>query len=494
MKILHLLTLIFVLNKLFGQHLILADPINLFKIEYESYFDSTITPNLTIRPIITNNDIYNWKIKVRSELYFNNNAPNYENMGNRFIGKGIGSFNSINISYLGKYFSFAIEPFYLNSQNKPIEIIGRNGIFSKLNDVPYNRSSYEPFGFRESMIFVHYNNIGFGFSNSNLWWGPGIHNSLVMTNNTTGFPHIMIGTLNEKRYKNIGYNLRYYFSKLDKTLGNPYFTALVGSLRFYTTPLITIGLSRNYVSGGLPTDRPFTSRDAALLIFEQLLIDTKIREYPDDWEAHDPWDQTMAAFMMLDFLESKLRLYLEVGTNDHRQNLSDLRAQPDHALAYIIGLRKYSLFNNDNLIGGFEYANLILGRFWSHRATPNWYDRYSYDYSSYDGLRWAAHSGSDSDDFYIYFGYNGNKWSIIPALNYERHGVIFTRPAEVKMELRIDFSYIWKDYRINIFFEREWLEHAGFVPNKWRIGNVIWFGIERDITKDISNKLRLVKN
>jgi len=77
-------------------------------------------------------------------------------MGNRFIGKGIGSFNSINISYLGKYFSFAIEPFYLNSQNKPIEIIGRNGIFSKLNDVPYNRSSYEPFGFRESMIFVHY--------------------------------------------------------------------------------------------------------------------------------------------------------------------------------------------------------------------------------------------------------------------------------------------------------------------------------------------------
>ena len=75
-----------------------------------------------------------------------------------------------------------------------------------------------------------------------------------------------------------------------------------------------------------------------------------------------------------------------------------------------------------------------------------------------------------------------NEILIVPSLNYERHGVLYKRPAEVKMEIRFDFRYEWNDYQFNIYFEREWLEHAGFIANKWRIGNVIWFGVEREIT------------
>ena len=66
---------------------------------------------------------------------------------------------------------------------------------------------------------------------------------------------------------------------------------------------------------------------------------------------------------------------------------------------------------------------------------------------------------------------------------------MYTRPAEVKMEVRLDFRYTYKDYHFNVFFEREWLEHAGFIPEKWRIGNVIWFGVERDLTELFSNTL-----
>ena len=59
------------------------------------------------------------------------------------------------------------------------------------------------------------------------------------------------------------------------------------------------------------------------------------------------------------------------------------------------------------------------------------------------------------------------------------------------MEIRLDIRYKWNDYKFNIYLEREWLEHAGFVLNKWRKGNVIWFGIERDITNMLSNKIRI---
>jgi len=478
-----------------SQQFIPADPFKILEIEQKQFSDSTTVSSLLIRPIVNSENINNWLVVARSEFYYNNNAPNLENIGNRFIGKGSGMFNSINLSYHGKYISLSLEPFYLTSQNNEVMTVGRDAMFGRLNDAGYNKDSpYSSTGLRETQLYLHYKDIGIGYSNANMWWGPGLHSTLTMTNNTTGFPHLMIGTLKEKRFRYIGVDFRYIFSKLDKTIGDPYFTALVGTLRFYTDPLITIGLSRNYLSGGLPTDRPFTSWDAALIVFEGLMIDTKIKEYQSDWDPHDPWDELMSGFLMLDFPESRLRLYGEFGTNDHRQNFSDLRAQPDHASAYTLGIRKYGLFQNDNFITGLEYTNLILGKFWDYRATPNWYDKVNYDYSSYDGQRWAAHSGSDSDDLNIYFGYQSGKWSFIPALNYERHGVLYARPAEVKMELRLDFRYTWNDYRFNVFFEREWLEHAGFIPDKWRIGNVIWFGVERDLTALLSNQLSSLKS
>jgi len=482
------------MGKIFGQNFIYAEANQIIEIEYKQFSDSLNNYNLNIRPIKIEND-NKWYLLFQNEFYYNNNAPNFENIGNKYIGKGFGLFNSLLLSYSGKYISFSLQPFYINSQNKQVNIDGREGIFSRLNDVPFSTSgNYILSGLREMQLYFHYNNYGLGFSNANMWWGPGIHNSLTMTNNTSGFPHLMIGTLKETIFRNLGLNIRYIFSKLDKSIGNPYFTALVGSVRYYSNPIITVGLIRNFLSGGLPTDRPFNQMDAALLVFDQLFLDTKIEKYSNDWEPHDPWDQTMSGFIEVEFYESKLKLYCELGTNDHRQNLSDLRAHPDHAVASILGLRKYGLFNNQSFLFGIEYTNLILAKTWKFRPTPNWYNRDFYDYSSYDNRRWAAHSGSDSDDLYIYFGYHNDRLTILPAFNFERHGVLYLRPPEVKMEMRLDIRYIWKDYKFNIYFEKEWLEHAGFVSNKWRNGNVIWFGIERDLTSLLSNKLGFINN
>jgi len=493
MKTVILSYILFIVNiqTLCSQQVISADPFNMLQIEKKFIEDSLYYSTLIIRPIFNNNK-YKWTISTRSEFYLNSNAPNYENMGNKFIGKGAGAFSSINISYIGKNITFSFEPFYFISQNKEVNNNDREGIFSRLNDVRFNIDSpYEYLGLRETQLYIHHNNIGIGYSNSNMWWGPGLHSSLTMANNTSGFPHLMIGTLNEKKIHNFGYNIRYIFSKLDKTIGDPYFTALVWNLTFYSEPIITFGLSRSYISGGLPTDRPYTQLDAALIVFENLLIDTKIREYPIDWPEHDPWDQVMSGFLSVYFPKSYLKIYLELGTNDHRQNLSDLRSHPDHAAASIFGLRKYGLFNNRSFVFGLEYTNLILAKTWKFRPTPNWYNKPEYDYSSYDGRRWAAHSGSDSDDLFIYFGYQTDELIFIPALNFERHGVLFDRPPEVKMEIRVDFRYKWNSYWFNIFYEREWLEHVGFLPNKWRLGNVLWFGIERDLTKIFSDKIGL---
>ena len=159
------LTFIFFINNLsslLSQQIISADPFNIINIEKSNIeeHDSLFFSSLIIRPFFNNQNINRWDLLVRSEFYFNSNFPNFENMGNKFIGKGAGSFASMNLSYIGKNIIFSFEPFFFISQNKEVSDINREGIFSKLNDVRYNLDMpYKYLGLRETQLYIHHNNL-----------------------------------------------------------------------------------------------------------------------------------------------------------------------------------------------------------------------------------------------------------------------------------------------------------------------------------------------
>ena len=46
----------------------------------------------------------------------------------------------------------------------------------------------------QSSIVVGIRNVQIGLSNENEWWGPGIGNALVLSNNAPGFPHYFLRT------------------------------------------------------------------------------------------------------------------------------------------------------------------------------------------------------------------------------------------------------------------------------------------------------------
>tara|TARA_Y100000590_G_scaffold466415_2_gene641718 strand:- start:794 stop:2296 length:1503 start_codon:yes stop_codon:yes gene_type:complete len=488
---------IIIFSSLFARLYIPADPYYLIYYEYQNYHNGINQKSLLFRPIIENRNFSGFNIILRNEVFLNNNNPNLENMGNKWVGRGIGFFTGYSISYHNNFVSFSIEPFYYINQNKYTENIHRvypydssPDIFNVLNDNRYfSDEPYKTYGIRESHLFFHYKEIGFGISNANMWWGPGIHTSLAMTNNTLGFPYLMIGTIDEKRFDNIGFNFRYYFSKLNKIYGDPYFTALLFSTTFYNDPIITIGFSRNFLSGGVSTDRPFTVLDAALLPFDLLFIDSKIKKYSSEWDAHDPWDQILTGYLSLNFKESGLKLFLELGTDDHRQNFIDLRSQPDHNSAAIIGLRKYGMFNKDNIFGGIEYANIKQSYTNKFRGGGLWWFKDYYNYHSINGRRWTAHSGSDSDDFYLFLGFLKNDLIVIPGFNYERHGIINGTLPEVKIEFRLDIRFVYNDLNFNIFVENELVNNLGFVENNKIDNSVIWFGIEKNLNSFTSSLL-----
>ena len=113
---------------------------------------------------------------------------------------------------------------------------------------------------------------------------------------------------------------------------------------------------------------------------------------------------------------------------------------------------------------------MVQGIYYNILPTPNWYDNIKYNYSSFKGRRWAAHSGADSDDFLVFIGYKDEKKSFIYGLNYERHGVTYHFPPEVKFESRINASYTLGNTQINLIYENEYFEHYGFIDvnrNVW---------------------------
>lgn len=461
----NLILIIFLKSIILCQNYSYADPSYIIFSEFDEYNKFSSNKNL-IRPIFYNK-FNNLSIHTRNAFFINDNAPNGENLDVKYIGKGPGHFNSINISYYSDYLAFSVEPYSTYSSNKNYNLIERSAPFNVLNDEPkkYGKK-YSENGIKDFQLYLHFKNIGIGFSNANMWWGPGIHSSLSMTNNTAGFNYYSIGTLNEIIYKNVGLNFRIIAGDLSpsSSINKQYYSSLTSSLSFKGKNTLTLGFSRNYISGGNGNNvlYDWTINDAAMLVLEGLFVDSK-KDLSYTTGGHDSWDQTLIGFVELYFPLSKSKLFFEIGANDHRQNFFDFRSHPDHTLASIVGFRGKGLLGYDEVLYGFEYINLILGRYWRWRATPNWYNKPDYNYSSFNGRRWAAHSGSDSDDLFLYIGYQNSKFSIVPAVNFERHGVLHSLPPEVKFEFRLNINFMLaNDFSFRIYFENEYQENIGF--------------------------------
>ena len=487
---------------LLAQNYSSADPYYLLKNEKKQFSQYAQKPELdsipkyfhtqVIRPFYTPIENKPFSIRLRNEQYYNENAPNQENMDIKYIGAGNGWYTGYNISFYSNFLAFTVEPYLLRNENKDFEPIERSRPFTHLNDVRiHDKEGYIDSGFREAMIYLHYKGFGVGYGSNNMWWGPGLHSSLTMSNNTIGFPHYSLGTLHDIRIKKWGINTKAILGYLNEETGNDaiYFSALYGIFSYYSNPVISLGLTRQFISGGVELDGYTWGPEKAL----ELLYDDLFRQDIQGTKPYltgsgvDPWDQFLIGYISMSFPASGLLLFLEYGTHDHRFSYGDLITEPDHATGSIIGFRKYGMFENPNLFFVFEYANLIRGRYHIHRGSANWYEKSHYDDLSYLGRRWAAHSGSDSDDFLLMFGLLNDRFVFLPGFNYERHGMINFRVPEVKMEFRLDARYKYKDVWFNLYYEYQHEQHLGFPKDNvyldeatgLRFTNTIMLGIEK---------------
>ncbi|SVE14486.1 uncharacterized protein METZ01_LOCUS467340, partial [marine metagenome] len=171
-------------NWLLAQTHMPADPYYLLFNEKAQFDGKLPMQSNFFRPIYFNTDSTSFSFIIRSETYYNDNAPNQENMDVRYFSKGLGSFKSIQLAFNSPYFSFMAEPYIMPNRFlsvKGISRVGWEGPFSVLNDQPLSGEQRSlNSGIRNLLAAVHYKGIGFGWHAGNRWWGPSIHTSLQM--------------------------------------------------------------------------------------------------------------------------------------------------------------------------------------------------------------------------------------------------------------------------------------------------------------------------
>jgi len=446
------------------------------------FFNQDTISSFTYRPQIIPG-ARGLSIKTNFKYSFST-SPNLDNVGNLFSLKGNNYYYGMTFQYLGKNLIILLEPYMVRKENILLDQSFRGGRYRYTNEAASNYQTRPLIssGIRESLLFFHYNYLGVGISNINQWLGPGIHNTLTMTNNTKGFNQYFIGTLNEKLItKNIGFEGRYTFSKLNNRSGGVYLTNLALLFTFHSDIEYKFGLIRDFLSGGILSkdNRQIKKSDAMQLVFGPLFADSKKSlDYTTDW-GFEPWDQIITGIFEIN-PNKNTRIYIEIGTGDHRKNMTDLLAHWDHNIAYVLGFRKYFQYSFNKYLIGFEYTNLTgNSNTRKFRASGPWYDVSWYEYSSYYGRHWASHAGSDSDDLLIILGKETKKNSLIILLSREQKGLYLESFPEIKTEMGIQFSQLLQP-KINLitYFEKESHRNYCFVENETRNNYSISFEIE----------------
>ena len=405
----------------------------------------------------SNNYILNNSIKVDyyQNLYVNSNLPNFENLNGFYFPKGFGGYSGLLFQLKSKNLYFSVEPNLFLSKKYNISPPSKEGLFSVSNDIELiNNKHYK--NIRNLGFAINFNKYSIGYGNWNNWWGPAIHNSLLMSNNSTGFFYYYFGSNGfNKLNSKIKYKFTYEFSDgINNSNGVDFFITTMNGIVRYNK--LEFGYSKQVTSGG------YNEHNWKLFNAAQVIITNKNIKY---------WDYITDIYLQYSSNDNGLKIFIEHGYPNKTYTNIDPEIYSDNGRGSIIGLRKNGLFNHKEIIFGFEYTRLLQGIFYNMIPTPNWYDNIKYDYSSYSGRRWASHSGPDSDDFLIFLGYINNQIGIIYGLNYERHGVTYHFPPEVKFENRISFNYKIKHLNLFIRYENEYFEHYGFVDSNINVWN-----------------------
>jgi len=261
--------------------------------------------------------------------------------------------------------SIQLRPEYVYAENSSFQGFYKEqsdqvwaGYYDLLNhiDLPerFGEKPYQKFLWGQSSFRLTFGAVSAGLSNENLWWGPGIRNSLVMSNTAEGFKHLTLNTVKPirtpigsfegqlicGRLESSGYfppdtnrvynGVKLYTPKRDDWR---YINGIVLSYQPKWVTGLFLGLTRSFITYYKDMGHSFADYFPVITPF------SKKSNYGDNESAVNN-DQRASVFFRWLWLRGKAELYCEYFREDHAFDTRDFILEPTYEHAYLFGLRK----------------------------------------------------------------------------------------------------------------------------------------------------------
>lgn len=327
--------------------------------------------------------------EARVRAFANTGHPWGGNDGTVWQGKGLSTAVDVGAWARWGWLSVRVQPVFAVSQNSAFDLAPVDAAAPSEFVYPWRRMDLpQRYGTGavtevhpgDSEIRLSARRVTLGLSSRNLWWGPGIHHSILLGSNAPGFVHGFLGTRRPVDIWIGDLEAQWIWGRLEQSdYADP---SLPETRRFLTGLALTyqpafvnglyLGATRmfyGYVDEGGPDLGDF------FLVLQGVRKERLAT--PDNPQGDDREDQILSLFMRWVFPESGLEVYGEWARNDHSWNFRDFFLEPEHSQGYVMGLRKATRLQGERRLAvGAEMINLQRGRTTEVRATPIFYSHY----------------------------------------------------------------------------------------------------------------------
>jgi hypothetical protein len=221
----------------------------------------------------------------------------------------------------------------------------------------YGNGAYKKAFLGQSNILLTFGKIAMGLSNESIWWGPGIRNALILSNNAPGFKHFTVNTVKPIKTflgdfegqvigaKLVGSGLA-PLSTTTTSVGASIYSPKRADSRYYAA--FNINYHPKWIDGlTLGLTRAFNAYHNDIKGFNGYVPFFSAYSKPDT-TGSDQFgrDQLTSIYARWLFTKAQAEIYFEYGLNDNSFGIKDFIGSPDHSRAYIFGLRKMIDINN----------------------------------------------------------------------------------------------------------------------------------------------------
>jgi hypothetical protein len=340
---------------------------------------------------------FSWLSDYNSKLpYGYNNGPLYPNVGYQTMATG----------------GFYLKAGILRIQFKPELVHAENSQFLTFTNVQGNYNTplipafftivngidaperFGPYGishadFGQSKITLVYKDVEVGVSSENMWWGPGIQNSIMMSNSAPGFLHWTFNSANPIKtgigsfeWQVIGGVLKqsgYADYDAGKLVYDPGYYVPKPAISRYVSGF-TANWQPKWIQGLYLGASGYDYRDMSASFYETGLFKRLLPVFDpsttstNDLPGGDGQDFAYSAYVRQILPKYNAEIYFEYARNDQAANVTDFFLEPEHASAYTFGgSRLFPIGSQQFIQVKLELTHLQLPDTFLLRPEPSWY-------------------------------------------------------------------------------------------------------------------------